>query len=452
MQGVETLDMSETESHLTFQELVAGAPSSFSVPAKPQTPDAILAVDEPELRQRAVAAWESTWNLNAVLALWAKFLWCGLYNTRLDRNTQTEIRTNFPLLQDLGPVLDVLANQKKIQGYRREERNRADALLGIDRSTPRLKSTEKRQLRGPRLQQLIANFQHSLEAHLRSLQRLGVRSPAFQEPEEVVVDNFAPITAMTLDFTGNGPPIDFAQESKNALRVSAWARLFRELRVLRLLLETQPIAALQKSGLDEEPDGSHRGVFRRNGSDWEIRIGNGKLQPYTHLVGLLCIYELIQNPDVEYWGLELRDVKLRAAGASKRSAVPVCENAVAPTIVAHAGEMADEQTVQAMRARMFELKRKYSDACELKTDSQRHTITVEMEQLHKQLRSVVGPSGQPTKFSPEEKKARDAAIKAIKRAITSIEEKDSRLANHFRNSLHYKPLICYRPEEPIDWN
>jgi hypothetical protein len=188
--GKEKAEVSKpgNESGIAFEDLLAGAQSSFVVPDMPVPPKAIQSLKDKGLRQRAADAWKSVFLLQEVIKLWQQFLvYCHL-GCRLCPEVENRIIQLFPALKDFGAVIEAFAVDTKLSDCAEAERQQVDETCNICRTpTRQLDDVSKRRYRGIGLNELIQAFRDTITTHAQCLNVVGIKSPIFEQPSDVLM-------------------------------------------------------------------------------------------------------------------------------------------------------------------------------------------------------------------------------------------------------------------------
>jgi len=255
----------------------AGVQAQLAVPKLQPPPAAIRIIKPKSESKRATNAWKAAVRLDAVLTLWHAFLNLAMTGARLNDqaeeqfsqlarsqrvrrqrsrlNDQAEEQfSQFPDLQDVGAVLNALAEQVRWAPDLAQLLPEFDASLKIVRKpTDRHRDEDIRPFLGRRLQVLIAGFRKLIQTDAECLHLLNVNVPLFRRPLAEITSDIAKITCGDLDFTGDGVPIDAAKTLRSPSFQEALGRVRGAVRELLQQLETYPDAVLARQESTSSP-------------------------------------------------------------------------------------------------------------------------------------------------------------------------------------------------------
>jgi hypothetical protein len=171
-------------------------------------------------------------------------------------------------------------------------------------------------------------------------------------------------------------------------------------------------------------------VCTRQGRRWRIELGR-RSTVVEHSIGMLHLAVLIANPGYEIPAVDL------AIG------VAVLGNAAA------AGEspqpILDQVAKREYRHRLSRLRVEIDDF-EARDESERAgRARAEEEWLMAEIAGATGIGGRTRRFPDNAERARLAVGKAIRRALTRIEQADALIGAHLRSSVHTGVRCSYRP-------
>jgi hypothetical protein len=208
------------------------------------------------------------------------------------------------------------------------------------------------------------------------------------------------------------------------------------------------VSSKGREGKPAEPKEEY--IFRRNGVDWEIKIGTGRLNAFVKLDGLFYLHYLVVHAGRRFTGTELRAAKtLYDQAAVNRSAASAEDGQL--HVATHAGDVADGPALQAYKAKYERNKEELADARANNNDSEIERLQTEMGDLLRQIKGATGLGGKRTRVSSASKNNRDAVKKAIYTALDHIQKKDEAAFDHFGSSFSHKNFLSYKPVQPIIW-
>ncbi len=106
-----------------------------------------------------------------------------------------------------------------------------------------------------------------------------------------------------------------------------------------------------------------------------------------------------------------------------------------------AGDLIDEDAVQACRQRISELE----------AGEPTEAARIEIDAIRQYLKGAIGLGGRPRKGGDDVSKLRRRIAKAIDLACEKIEASAPLLARHLRASINAHTLMSYEPDRQIDW-
>jgi len=198
-------------------------------------------------------------------------------------------------------------------------------------------------------------------------------------------------------------------------------------------------------------------IFRKVGDSWNMRYAGGDLFAMSDATGLFYIAYLLGRPNSPTPTRILRDAyasqQIDPCSRSYKGAREMAssQSEDGPSYVRDAGDVLDPQAMKQYRDRLDELKQERQTAQSMNDETQLSTIDKECGFIESELDRATGLGGQRKRVSAEEKKARDAVLKAINEILEKISEQDPDLERHLRNSIQMKDLLSYEPEKSVSW-
>ncbi|MEV4267351.1 hypothetical protein [Kribbella sp. NPDC049584] len=169
----------------------------------------------------------------------------------------------------------------------------------------------------------------------------------------------------------------------------------------------------------------------RHGRRWRVSFA-GRSAVVGHVVGLQHIAILVANPLQEIASIELAGGVNALGMSSRRQAEP-------------AQLLVDREAVSNYRRRLGELRAEI-ERLDAVGDQHRATeVQVEFDWLVRELAAASGFSGRTRSFADNHERARIAVSKAIRRAITRVEQVDSVIGSHLRDSIYTGMRCTYQP-------
>ncbi|WP_433049128.1 hypothetical protein [Dactylosporangium sp. CS-033363] len=189
-----------------------------------------------------------------------------------------------------------------------------------------------------------------------------------------------------------------------------------------------PAAEESRKALDRlGPAAPARATCVRERQHWRLGWGERTVL-VEHSVGMLHLAVLLANAGTEIPAVELAMGVTGLARAAGAQTVPQ--------------EMLDQEAMRRYRARVAELRTEIESAAGTRrADAARE----ETAALLAQLAGSVGIGGRSRRFVDNAERARVAVGKAIRRAIGRVEEADSGLGRHLRETVHTGRQCSYRP-------
>lgn len=266
--------------------------------------------------------------------------------------------------------------------------------------------------------------------------------------------------AFLAETSGGGPfhnqPLLDATESLRSGAEVKWDSLvnWSTLPSIRDDLDQLPDLEEQLRRHQSSDDGQN--IFRRRGRDWELKFGDGPVNVFPNLDGLLYLYALVERTGAGFTPTELKSAKARFAGIQNASVTG--PNSPAPddfdagqSTASDAGVLIDDQARREYQRRLKEIEEHLEDASFFGDEKRIGDLEDEKNELVRQLAAATGLGGRRIRMSPRAKNDRDAVRSSLKRAIRSLDEKDESLGDHFRNCIRLESLISYVPELPVVW-
>lgn len=177
-----------------------------------------------------------------------------------------------------------------------------------------------------------------------------------------------------------------------------------------------------------------RRVFQKQGKTWLV-IYDGVPKSIAHSVGMEYIRQLLQCE-----GQEIHAVALRTAG--------IGEDAVA---LGSAGEVLTAQTLRNYKGRISEIEEALQEAEANNDLGRKERLIEERDFFLKELGRSTGLRGRKREASSDRERHRQAASKAIHRALKAIKKEHEPLWQHLKNSIKVGEYLSYQPDQPTSW-
>ena len=180
---------------------------------------------------------------------------------------------------------------------------------------------------------------------------------------------------------------------------------------------------------DDEPTGP--AACTRHGHKWRVDLGQRSVL-IEHSVGMLHLANLIASP-----GQEIAAVDLMAGMATLTGAADAAR--------ASRQRVLDRAAVHEYRERLARL-RVEIDELDARNEPQRAArARAERDWLMAELTRAAGLGGRARGFTDSGERARIAAGRSIRRAMSRIAAADAQIGEHLRNAVHTGVRCSYRP-------
>ena len=188
-------------------------------------------------------------------------------------------------------------------------------------------------------------------------------------------------------------------------------------------------------------------IFRKDGDLWTVTHG-GRTFRLRNLKGLEYIAYLLAHPGVRIHACDLVAVvegrALHDAAASVGHAQ--AQGLEAASDLGDAGEALDAQAVSSYRRRLTEVRAELAEAERNNDTGAKERAQREFEALSQQLASAVGRHGRVRRSSSHVERARALVTKNIRASIERIRSNDTKLGEHFANSIRTGIFCAYLPQ------
>jgi|GEM_PF-4259511 len=178
--------------------------------------------------------------------------------------------------------------------------------------------------------------------------------------------------------------------------------------------------------------------FARRGG-WSLRFGFEKKEPTVlpgDLLGAFYIQRLLMFPHKE---IHVTMLLAEIAGDDQLR------------VAMDGQEVIDQQARQNYMRRLEELAADRYEAERNEDESWLERVDRETDQITDELLKSTGLGGKTRKLGDDIQNIRRRIAKTINEVIEKINENDSQLARHLKNSIHTNIEMCYRPDREIAW-
>jgi predicted ATPase len=189
-----------------------------------------------------------------------------------------------------------------------------------------------------------------------------------------------------------------------------------------------------------------RAVFRREGEYWSIVYESDAFR-LKDSKGLQYLARLLEAPGEELHALDL--VGVETAGVRKTTD----EVGLDVSGFGDAGELLDAQAKAAYRQRLEELEDEIEEAEAWNDPERAANAREEKEFIAHELSAAVGLGGRNRRAASAAERARVNVTRAIKSALTRIDEHSSALGAHLEQTVRTGTFCSYRPDQrlPVAW-
>jgi tetratricopeptide (TPR) repeat protein len=198
---------------------------------------------------------------------------------------------------------------------------------------------------------------------------------------------------------------------------------------------------------DERPVVSSN-AFRREGDYWSV-IFDGRTVHVRDLKGMRYLARLLADPGREYHALDLvASEKASDARSDSSHAARVPRSAFGD-----AGEILDTRAKNAYRRRLAEIDDDLEQARATGDTARAAQADAEHDFLVRELSSAVGLGGRDRRAASASERARVAVTRAVRQAITRINEHHPELGEHLDRTIRTGTYCAYFPDPraPSDW-
>ncbi len=194
-------------------------------------------------------------------------------------------------------------------------------------------------------------------------------------------------------------------------------------------------------------------TFRQDGAVWTIIFG-GRTIYLRDAKGLQHIARLLAHPEQAFEAIDLAaghtDAPARTPGDRARRRGLADAGLHVPGRSTRE-EIADRQTLSALRARLKALDVEYVEAEARKNTARMRQVEEETAQIRTYLGGATGRGGSSRAFADDSERVRKTVSRAIGRSLKAIESAHPPLGRHLHRSLTIGSTCWYRPESPVHW-
>jgi tetratricopeptide (TPR) repeat protein len=198
----------------------------------------------------------------------------------------------------------------------------------------------------------------------------------------------------------------------------------------------------------DEPPVASVNVFRREGDYWSV-IFDGHTAHLRDLKGMRYLARLLADPGREYHVLDL--VAVEAGPAAQVGSAPTAN--LPRSVLGDAGAIIDSRAKDAYRRRLAEIDDDIEQAHTTGDTDRAAQANAERGFLVRELANAFGLSGRGRRAASASERARAGVTRAIRQAITRIEEHHPRLGEHLGRTIRTGTYCAYSPDPraPIGW-
>ena len=179
------------------------------------------------------------------------------------------------------------------------------------------------------------------------------------------------------------------------------------------------------------------------GDHWALRSGRGELT-LRDSKGVRYLARLLAAPGVEMHAMDLQSEALGPAGPSP-SAPAAKEAGLTLRGSVDAGPMLDTTAKREYRARIEELEAEIVEAEEFNDPERAANAREELEFIGNELAAAVGVGGRDRRVASEAERARVNVTRAIRSALSRIEQHDETIGGQLKASVRTGTFCCYEP-------
>jgi hypothetical protein len=198
---------------------------------------------------------------------------------------------------------------------------------------------------------------------------------------------------------------------------------------------------------DEQPVASLN-VFRREGDYWSVTFERHAAH-VRDLKGMRYLARLLADPGREYHVLDL--VASETAGVAQSDSSHAAR--MPRSALGDAGEILDTRAKNAYRRRLAEIDDDIEQARATGDTERAAQADAEHDFLIRELSRAVGLGGRDRRAASASERARAAVTRAVRQAITRINEHHPELGEHLSRTIRTGTYCAYFPDPraPADW-
>jgi tetratricopeptide (TPR) repeat protein len=218
--------------------------------------------------------------------------------------------------------------------------------------------------------------------------------------------------------------------------------------VLARLGETGPEAAATSAPRPAHIGVTALNVFRREGDYWVVAFGGHESRLHD-AKGLSYLAALLANPGREIHALDLASSK----GPTPRAAVRDESELEGRRGRDDTGPVLDDRARRAYRERIEQLQADIDEAKNWNDPERAARAQEELEFLVRELAAATGLGGRDRRMGSDMERARVNVTRAIRSAMTRIDEHHPELARHLKRTVRTGTFCIYAPDPmgSIDW-
>jgi tetratricopeptide (TPR) repeat protein len=206
-------------------------------------------------------------------------------------------------------------------------------------------------------------------------------------------------------------------------------------------------APVEGDGRDEQP-ARDLDIFRREGDFWSV-VFEGRTVRVRDLKGMRYLARLLAAP-----GREFHVLDLVAAETGRAAQVASAHGTdLSPARLGDAGEILDARAKEAYRRRLAEIEDDIDQGRALGDTERAAQAEAERDFLVRELSQALGLGGRDRRAASASERARVAVTRAVRQAITRIDEHNPQLGEHLNRAIRTGTYCAYLPDPraPTRW-
>jgi len=199
---------------------------------------------------------------------------------------------------------------------------------------------------------------------------------------------------------------------------------------------------------------SEENVFRKEGQKWVLRFKGGNDIFCNDNKGFLYISYLLDSQGREIHSQQLmaladgRDIEKSVGVGGVLNSLEIRDSQIGEW---SQNPILDEQARREYKSRINELRSLIDEAESNRDFALKDKYQEEYVYLRKEIISATGLGGRQRSMTSDAEKARKKVWAAYNRALKIIQNEDSSLHSHLKNSIQMGEYCIYQPEENIIW-